>query len=196
MPTIQPTPRYSNQELVNGISANDGRVLDFIYAHQFKAVLHFVLRNSGRESDAHDVFQEALVATWLNIREGKFQLKENASVAGYLFQVSKNKWIDRLRSLQYKSTVPLVYENIDNHVVFQDQSTAQEMEARAKYLQELFASLGHRCQQILYKFYYQKKSLEEIGEEMGYSASSLRTMKYRCMMQLRKRHLQNLTSKQ
>lgn len=195
MPTIQPTPRYSNQELVIGISDSDNRVLDFIYAHQFKSVLHFVLRNSGRESDAHDVFQEALVATWLNIREGKFQMKENASVAGYIFQISKNKWRDRLRSQQYKNTLPLVYENLENGTQFQDHATAEEMEVRAQYLQELYSSLGDQCKQILLKFYYQKKSLDQIGEEMGYSASSLRTMKYRCMMQLRKLHLQNSSGK-
>lgn len=133
------------------------------------------------------------MVTWLNIREGKFILKENASVAGYIFQVSKNKWRDRLRSQTYKNTVRLVHENIENGSRILGSSTAEEDEARAQYLQELYASLGDQCRQILNKFYYQKKSLEQIGEEMGYNASTVRTMKYRCMMKLRKLHLEKRT---
>lgn len=181
---------YTNEELVAGIAKNNQRALDYLYQHNFPAVKQFVMKNSGNDSDASDIFQEAIVATWLNIREGKFQSLNGTPLGGYLFQVARNKWLDKLRSKSFRSTVRLVEEEIEyepiSHVEHDDSKSE-----RIQYLQGLYNKLGDKCKSILKEFYFNNKSLKEIGNELNYDAETLRTMKYRCMMKLRKMHQNN-----
>lgn len=178
---------YTNEELVAGIAKNNERALDYLYQHNFPAVKHFVLKNSGNESDASDIFQEAIVATWLNIRDGKFQSLNGTPLGGYLFQVARNKWLDKLRSKSHRSTVRLVDEDIEYDPVAVDNIEDVKNE-RILYLEGLYNRLGDKCKSILKRFYFNNKSLKEIGNELNYDAETLRTMKYRCMMKLRKMH--------
>lgn len=183
---------HTNEELVSAIAENKNEALEYLYKHSFHTVRQFVVKNNGSETDAHDLFQEAIVATWLNIRENKYESQNGSSIEGYLFQIARNKWLDRLRSKSFKSTVSLADEGLAS-----DEPTEIEVddsEERLAYLQTLYEGLGEKCKRILKAFYYQKKSLKEISAELGFDAESLRTMKYRCMMQLRKRHLENKPS--
>jgi RNA polymerase sigma factor (sigma-70 family) len=50
---------------------------------------------------------------------------------------------------------------------------------------QLMASLGERCRKILYLFYYQRQSMEEIAAAMELTADSAKNQKYRCLNQLR-----------
>lgn len=176
---------FTEEQLVAGIAENDNTAIEQVYDQHFRAIEGFILKNSGTSADANDIFQDAFIAVWLNIRDGKFESRSGSSLGGYLFQVARNKWLDRLRSLDYKRTV---------RMVSQDQEVADEnddfraLEARVLKLEGLYSRLGEKCRQILNKFYYKRKSLEDIGREMHHDAGTVRTMKYRCMQQLRKLH--------
>lgn len=183
-------PTFSNEELVAGIAKNNHRALDYLYQNNFPSVKQFVLKNSGNVSDANDIFQEAIVATWLNIRDGKFQALNGTSLGGYLFQVARNKWLDKLRSTSFRSTVRMADEDIEYEPVSSIDSEEYKSD-RIQYLQSLYNQLGDKCKRILKGFYFKKKSLKEIGEDLSYDAETLRTMKYRCMMKLRKLHQNN-----
>lgn len=187
---LKPTSRqqsFTNEELVTGIANNNNQVLDYLYHNNFHAVKLFVLKNSGDVADAHDIFQDAIVATWLNIRDGKFQALNGTPLGGYLYQVARNKWLDKVRSKQFRSTVRIVDEEVEYDLVTNTDHEEFRSE-RAQYLQSLYNQLGNKCKSILKGFYFNKKSLKEIGEELSYDAETLRTMKYRCMMKLRKLH--------
>lgn len=181
---------YTNEELVAGIAENNHQALDHLYQHNFPAVKQFVLKNSGSESDASDVFQEAIVATWLNIRDGKFQSLNGTPLGGYLFQVARNKWLDKLRSKSFRSTVRLVTEEIEYEPIAHEGHDDLKSE-RIQYLQGLYNKLGDKCKSILKEFYFNNKSLKEIGIDLNYDSETLRTMKYRCMVKLRKMHQEN-----
>lgn len=180
---------YTNEDLVAGIAENNHQALDYLYQHNFSSVKQFVLKNNGDESDASDIFQEAVIATWLNIRDGKFQSLNGTPLGGYLFQVARNKWLDKLRSKSFRSTVRLADEDIEYEPVTHDELNDLESD-RIQYLEDLYNTLGDKCKCILKGFYYNNKSLKEIGNELNYDAETLRTMKYRCMMKLRKMHQQ------
>ncbi len=154
----------------------------------------YVVKNSGKEADARDVFQEAIVATWMNIREGKFRTLNGTSVEGYLCQIARNKWLDQLRSKPYRTTMRLVTAEIENSA--ETETGYKEIEEeRIVYLQRLYNSLGVKCQQILKLFYFRKQSLQQISETLDHDPETLRTLKYRCMMKLRKLHEENQGSK-
>lgn len=183
-------PSFTNEELVSGIAENSGEALDYLYKNNFPIIRQFILKNSGVEADAHDVFQEAIVATWMNIREKKYHSQNGSSIEGYLFQIARNKWLDRLRSKSFRSTVSLADEEVESNEQWNHDEEDLRSE-RLAYLDLLYQKLGDQCKRILGSFYYQNKSLNQISAEMDYDAETLRTMKYRCMMKLRKMHSEN-----
>jgi len=180
---------YSATEQYQGLQSGDTRVLDYLYRTNFKTVRKYVLANKGSEDDARDIFQESLMATWMNIHNGKYQLDPASEPGAYVFRVAKYKWLDRLKSKHFSSRSSVSIDSL--HVV--DSISSDELhdaEQNLAYLSELFGSLGDKCQHILRLFYYDKMSMDDIGKQLGHDSESLRTMKYRCMMSLRKKHLE------
>lgn len=179
-------PEIEDHELIAGFVRNDSRCVARIYQENYNSVLQYVLKNNGREADAKDIYQEAVVATWLNIKEGKYEVKTGKSIGGYIFQIARFKWLDKLKSKEYKSKVRLVHSNYthdDEPVEY-----IEEDERRMQHLQTLYKKLNDKCKAILTRYYYQKKSLTEIGDELKYDAGTVKTLKYRCMKKLRDLH--------
>ena len=48
-----------------------------------------------------------------------------------------------------------------------------------------FKQLGASCQLVLTRFYFEKKSMKAIAEELQIDAASARNKKYRCMQKLK-----------
>lgn len=155
----------------------------------------FILHNSGSEADASDVFQEAIIAAWINIREEKFVSQNGTTVEAYIFQIAKNKWLDIVRSKTFKSTTRLTVYSLAGANFTEEDTSEISTESRYKYLSELYTSLGEKCKRLLNLFYYQKRSLKEIGESLNMDPDTVRTTKYRCMMKLRKKHEENTNLK-
>ena len=160
--------------------------MEQIYAQNYTSVERYILNNSGKEADAKDIYQEAIVAAWLNAKEGKFEVQGGKTIGGYIFQIAKFKWLDKLKSKSYRSTVRLAHENQPDEIDEADYH--EEQEQRVQYLQTLYQKLDEKCKAILNRFYYEKKSLEEIGAELDYDSGTVKTLKYRCMNKLKSVH--------
>ena len=97
------TKRPTDQELILGFRKNDTAVLEAVYTRVFPKTKVHILKNNGNEEQAKDIFQEAFIACWKNIKANK--LSKNGNVEAYLYTIAKNKWTDYLRSSDYKKTV-------------------------------------------------------------------------------------------
>lgn len=177
---------YTEHELYLGFIENDERCIEHIYSENFKSVEQFILKNSGKTEDAKDIYQEAIIATWLNIKQGKFKVQNDKSIGGYIFQIAKYKWLDKLRSKEYRTTIRLLHDNRAEPEADADYGEAEER--KLLYLKELYSHLNEKCKAILNRFYFEKKSLEEIGADLNYEAATVKTLKYRCMQKLRSLH--------
>jgi len=172
----------SNESMTEGFLKGDDFVLSQFYKNTFPVVRKYVVQNGGEDDDARDIFQEAITAAWLNTIEGKYKVRGTSELGGYIFQIAKYKWIDRMKSAHSRKTVRL-------EVIREEFSEEPPSDIAAERMEELTLlhdGLGDKCRQILELFYFEKKSLEEMGKILAHDASTLRTMKYRCMMQLRK----------
>lgn len=131
------------------------------------------------------MYQEAMLALWSNARQEKLNGTAQNNIGGYLFQISKYKWLDKLKSKQHRSTTRLVHDQRSDNT---DQALEEAIvyDAQIEALRGMYSRLGDTCKAILEKFYFQKQSLDDIGQDLNYDAATLRTKKYRCMMQLRK----------
>lgn len=174
--------------LTNWLQEDPERALSRIYSENFSWFEQYVLQNSGNSDDARDIFQESIAAAWLNLKSGKFSGTPDRFNA-YVRQICKYKWIDELRSgnrkkISYTETIP----EKDNA----ESSTISDSLEQSTALQKCFLQLGEKCQQVLGSFYYKKKSLAAIARDAQNTEESIKTIKYRCMMQLRKLFLEEM----
>lgn len=167
------------------LKINDQEInLERHYVRLYPKVKAYVMCNSGNEAEAKDIFQEALLAAWLNANNGKFHGNEQ-DFDGYIYQIAKHKWLDQLKS-KYKKATTLK----DN---FQPLEKTDDIyqETDCKPLLEAVSNLGEPCKRLLQLFYYEQLSLQEIGQKLGYNANVTKTKKYRCMLKLREIYLEN-----
>lgn len=171
--------------LIRAIKENNSVALKAFYKDNYRKVEIMVLKNSGTQAYAKDVYQEAFIALWNNVRNGKFEPESDSALQGYLYQIAKNKWTDVLRSKRFKSTQTLTNER--SMFLRQEDQDIDETETDVKLnlAMEAFKNLGEPCKTLLKTFYFEKKSLREISSEMDIAENSLRNKKYRCMEKLR-----------
>ena len=171
------------QSIALAFKKNDQKVMQQVYQNIFPKFRNHVFANSGDEAQAKDIFQEAFIACWRNIKDDR--LDDNSNVEGYLFTIAKNKWIDHLRSSNVKKTVKM--ESFSNLTIVQEDNHEDKKlaEEHGKILKAALQQLGTNCKLLLQLFYFERKSMKEISREMSLAPASARNQKYRCMEKLR-----------
>src|SRR5690606_7795964 len=159
--------------LVDGFKRNDDKAMEGVYLEVVPKVRAHILKNNGDEEQAKDIFQEAFLACWKNIKEDRFQ---GGNIPGYLFSIAKNKWTDHLRSPRFKRTV---FANSRRGWEWKgeeplDEEAGSQAEAIDKVLQSALSQLGQSCRELLRLFYYERRSMEEISGELGIAPNSAR----------------------
>ena len=155
--------------------------MGLLYQSQFPKLRRFVLTNNGNEDQAKDVFQEAFVIAWENIKKGVFIPGNNSDVNAYLFRVAKNKWVDYVRSAGYKKNVSLEIQ----HDKQEEEGEAEDKESALQRIEKGLKTLGDKCRDLLKRFYYRKESMATIADNFGWTEQTARNNKYRCIQQLR-----------
>src|SRR5690606_13865339 len=145
-------------------------------------VKQFVLRNSGTLDDAKDIYQEAYLSVWRNIRMDKFTPRHDGALEAYLLQIARYRWLDHLRSLSYKNTTSLkpLHENL---MTFEELNDITEK--RLQRIKVQFRTLGEGCQKLHARFYYNNESMKQIASDMGWTEVTAKNNKSRCMEKLR-----------
>lgn len=177
----------TNLTIVELFKANDTNTLKVIYTFNYPKIEALVLKNSGSKEEAKDVYQEAFITVWQNIKQDKFIAKNETSIDAYLYAIAKNKWMDVLRSKGFKTTT--VMSQLDNLNLKSEETPEINddilNEKRLQDVMQAFSNIGEACKSLLMKFYFEKKSMQLIAEELVLDAASTRNKKYRCMQKLR-----------
>lgn len=138
---------------------------------------------------AKDTYQEAFMAVWENVRNGKFVPNGDTALNGYLYRIARNKWTDYLRSSEFKKkavldeTHPKMSTKAETDM--SDVDRERESDKRLRKVIATFKTLEEPCRQLLITFYFEKKSMREIAEELNIAEASARNKKYRCIEKLR-----------
>lgn len=168
---------------LSAIRKNDEKALRLLYQSNYPKVQKFVLDNNGNTDEAKDIFQEAFISCWRNIQLDKFQPQHEAALDAYLFQIAKNKWLDRLRLIKKVQLVPITNES---NGIGDTKELAEKEEQLIRSIKENFLRIGDLCRDTLQRFYYQRQSMQMIADAMGWTEATARNNKYRCLQQLRK----------
>ena len=172
-----------DQYLLKGLADNDTNSIETIYKTNFTSIQKFVLGNNGSVDDARDIFQEAMVVLFEKSKDSTFQL--NCQMNTYLYSICRRLWLKRLQQLNrfgsqvesFEDIVP-VEEEIEEHEKINNDFLLMEF---------AMGKIGEPCKSLLEAYYVQKKHMQEIAAEFGYTnADNAKTQKYKCLVRLKK----------
>ncbi|MCB0400190.1 MAG: sigma-70 family RNA polymerase sigma factor [Winogradskyella sp.] len=180
-------------QVVDAIKRNDSITLKRIYNTNYPKIETLVLKNNGTKAYAKDIYQEAFLAVWQNVKQDKFIPQSESSISGYLYTIAKNKWMDVLRSQGYKKTI--VASQMSYFEIKEEENNGIDddilKDKRLEDVMHAFKNLGDACRSLLRKFYFEKKSMNDIAKELQLDSASTRNKKYRCMQKLKDIALNN-----
>jgi RNA polymerase sigma factor (sigma-70 family) len=173
-------------EILENIRHGNGdTALKQMYNHLLPKIRKYILNNSGTRDEANDIFQDAIIVFFYQVRDGKYDDRRN--VEAYVFTVAKNLWIDKTRTK--KRVVNYSHVGELEHIATEPNNQLHDMIDREKSsaLKRVFEKLDPKCQKILHYYNYEKKSMKEIAVLMGYSSEDVaKTNHYRCKQYLAK----------
>lgn len=167
--------RYSQEEIIDGLRRRDNRILKYVYKHYYSAVLKMILTNSGSEDDAKDIFQEAIIVAFRNIREKK-NFKLESSFQTYIYSIARLLWLKNLRN---KSNEDQLKEN-NPFIEFEEPQPFNEEDLRYSVYQRAFSSMPSDCQEII-KMTNDGIPQKEIAEKLGFKSENyIKKRKHYC----------------
>lgn len=171
------------KQLLEGLAANDRQVIEAIYRDNYPMVQAFILNNSGNGDEARDIFQEAMIVLFEKARSGSFEL--NCQLKTYMYSVCRRLWLKRLQQLQrYGSLIENVEETV---MVDEDLELHEKHNADFVLMETTMSKIGEPCKSLLDAYYIQKKNMQEIAADFGYTnADNAKTQKYKCLLRLKK----------
>ena len=173
------------KKIIQSIQAGANAIaLDYLYDISLKKVRQYILKNNGTKEDANDVFQDAVIVLFNQIRLGKFN--ENHSIDAFIYSVSRNLWIDKVRRSKKFTSYDSNSEYL-NHSNDSDHLEDLKKKKKSSAMQQVFKMLDEKCQKILTFVIYEKRTMKEIKDLMGYSSDDVaKTNHYRCKQYLAK----------
>lgn len=169
--------------LIKELASNNKQAIESIYKDNYTVIQGFILNNNGSVDEARDIFQEAMIVLYEKVLTGQFEL--TCQLRTYIFSVCRRLWLKRLQQMNRFSN------NTDN--IAETISVEEEIEAHEKHnsdinlMENAMSKLGEPCKSLLDAYYTQKKNMQDIATEFGYTnADNAKTQKYKCLMRLKK----------
>lgn len=172
----------NDKELIRAIRSG-GKIaedaLKFIVKKYKKEVWSILLKK--KIMNPEDVFQESIIALFLNIQKGKFQQK--SSLKTYLISICLNKGLNENKSFYKKRTIDFeaLHEEL---VLYKTPESILLGKEKQKVFNQMMNSLGPKCKQIL-SLWAMGYKMREIAELTDYkNANSVKKKKCTCLKQL------------
>lgn len=155
----------------------------YMFTQHYRSIMDLVLKNSGDKNDADDVFQDAMIVLYNNARKEDFVL--SAKISSYLYGVSRNIWLKKLRSRKKLTNIDDTHKEIVN--LEESSFDILQRTEQSNLLNEFIVALGQDCQSVLRYFYYEKMRMEQIAKIMEYANVQVaKNKKHLCLKKLKK----------
>lgn len=149
------------------------------------------------EDESKDVFQEAFITLFTQIKDGSFVERE-AKMSTYFTRICMNKAHEYLRQ-KGKAVSPqdelslsilsgeILSEQIDSLIGLEADSSNIQSQKEA-LVEQIIRKLDEPCDKLLWGFYWDNLSLGTLAEMLGYKgANSIKVIKHRCVEKFRNR---------
>jgi RNA polymerase sigma factor (sigma-70 family) len=171
------------KQLLKGLALNDRQAIESIYRDHYSMIQSFVLNNTGTADDARDIFQEAMIVLFEKAHSESFEL--NCQLKTYLYSVCRRLWLKKLHQAQRFNTR---VENLEETIpVEEDTENHEKLNADFTMMENAMNKIGEPCKSLLDAYYIQKKHMQDIAADFGYTnADNAKTQKYKCLVRLKK----------
>ncbi len=160
---------------------NEDKALEQLYKILLPKVKMKCKKYGMSEDYAYDIFQESILRLYDYIKQGKFN--STYSIEAFVMTIARNKTIDLNRKKKNRPEIEINDFNLplDLDIEYNTMLT----EERKIALEQIFSSIGEKCKELLLLRKYDKRTMTEICEIMGFkSANSAKTQAYKCKQKL------------
>ncbi len=174
---------HPDQQYIEALKNNDATLLNTLYEKYAGKIKWMVLKNKGNETDAADIFQEALVAIFNKAKSSDFTL--TCPLDAFLYLVCKNKWLNELNKRKVGRvtfTDTEVYNDIGVET-FKLEEDCRVQEDRKKLLDETLTEMQESCRQLL-RLSWSGKPMDEVADLLKVTYGYARKKKSECMSAL------------
>lgn len=174
----------NQEETIERIRSGGQKELGMIYAEYREEFLGWISREYQCSSDdSKDIYQMTILIFHDNIKKGKLEHLVS-SVKTYLFGIGKNIARETLR--REKRHVPISQERYLKETLIDEPSSSLDDDSLT-IAKSALEKLGQPCQRLIELFYYEKKSMTDITDALGYkNPETAKNQKCKCMARLRK----------
>ena len=171
---------HTSEEFLNRLKRGESKAFEELYKSYFPMIKNLIMKNSGSNDDAHDLFQETVISFHSKVKEEGFELKSKLS--SYLYSIARNKWLYRLRGVKNSPLVPIV-DTFEGVAEIDDDKLYEEevREKKHSMMQQVLKEISEGCRNIIVKFHFYKMPLKEIAEELNITYESAKVKKARCL---------------
>lgn len=168
---------------LKGVARGDAGSLEGLYRDYFPMILNMVVQNNGTEEEAKDIFQEAVIVLYDNVKRSDFAL--TSQLKTYIYAVCRRLWLKQLGSKDRSFRDVAAYEDVI--AVEEDLALHEEKDLQLTMMEQALDELGEPCRAIIHDFYIANMSMQEICDKFGYTNSdNAKTQKYKCLQRLKK----------
>jgi len=176
-------PDSKEKELLKGLAIGDKKAVETIYKDNYNMVQSLVINNNGTAQEAKDIFQEAMIVLLEKARSGTFEL--NCQIKTYVYSVCRRIWLKKLQ--QYNRYSNEVESMVATVPVEEDLEEYEKRDQEFVMMEKAIGSLGEPCKSLIEAFYIQKRNMQDIASQFGYTnADNAKNQKYKCLMRLKK----------
>jgi len=173
--------RKTNEWYLNGINQRSSEVLKAIFSDFFPMIKNHILKNSGDDAAAQDIFMDAIEVIYRKVQQDKLVLTSKFS--SYLFVICKQLWLNVLRkNKKVNKRVTIDDPVVSNRV--EELSEHFETTERYKLMREKFNLLSAGCQQLLNLSWHNNRTMQEIAELMNFTYGYACKRKHQCKTKL------------
>ena len=190
---------YANDDsIIEGIKKFEDEAVTRLYNKHKDYCLRFMNSKYDDEHTVRDIYQDAVIVFIENVRQKNLKL-ENTSIQTYLNSICNNQIKVRFGN---KGKTVLVDDDSENQNNYNENINDWFNEEndikneRIKIIQEeliIMKEKGQQCFELLKKFFFEKKTMEKIADQMNYTnAANAKAQKWKCQERLKKQVLNRL----
>ena len=144
--------QYNTKSYLEALKNGDAILIREIYKNFFPNLLSWIQSNSGDQSDALDIFHDALEVIIYQVHQPNSRIWE-IDLGPYLFRICRNKWVDQLRrkkTFDEKVSIDLqirLNEEADTSINIEKEGVKESVLKRA--LEDSFLKISDICRSII-----------------------------------------------
>ena len=155
----------------------DTQLFERLFNEKYEQLYYFAFDYVVDEEAARDIVSDAFANIWKNHKQ-----IDASKINSYLHMAVRNRCLDYLRKEKRKNRFEEAYPRLYSEI---DSEEWREREERIAELMAAVRELPERTQWVLRQRYEERRSYQEIADELGISLNGMKKLMSRTFVQLR-----------